>query len=503
MSMWTRHNKNTSVFLGLCAGMTLCALLLPVPLFAQSLISGDGVPPKIANILITSPTATSAAVSWETDEYADSEVNYGLDKNYGIVRDPNPNKKKHYLILPDLEPFTVYHLRVGSADDGGNQALSGDYTVTTKGIMNAKDIEKIPVEDRVNVEKAIASIKLLKSIDGVKAVAEVVGQEAKRLIEAPVIIGTPRVVEVGSDFVKIFWATDQNAGSKVQYARETEYQPDSEEPYTTSAGDAGERTKEHNITVVGLTPGTLYHFRVESEGELGLRGQSRDGTFITKAALPTISGFRVVKVEEDSATLAWRTNFPAAGVVEYMNVTTKEKKSAGSPVFSSTQVVKIAGLRLGNRYQAIVKAENALGDKVSSSPIYFTTIKDTAPPLISKVSNESTLYPSADAKVQTIVSWTTDEPAFCQFFFREGLNPGIPPTGGGEEKEDRTDHVQVVVEFLPSTVYQFWVECRDHANNKTKSENFVLFTPNKEKSIIDIILENFQGTFGWVKNIGK
>jgi hypothetical protein len=117
------------------------------------------------------------------------------------------------------------------------------------------------------------------------------------------------------------------------------------------------------------------------------------------------------------------------------------------------------------------------------------------------VSNESTLYPSADAKVQTIVSWTTDEQSYCQFYYREGMVGDANTLG--EEKEPRTDHVQVVVEFLPSTVYQFWVECRDESRNKTKSENFVLFTPNKEKSIIDIILENFQGTFGWVKNIGK
>ena len=33
------------------------------------------------------------------------------------------------------------------------------------------------------------------------------------------------------------------------------------------------------------------------------------------------------------------------------------------------------------------------------------------------------------------------------------------------------------------------------------SEDFVLFTPEKEKSIIDIILENFEGAFGWIKNI--
>jgi hypothetical protein len=31
----------------------------------------------------------------------------------------------------------------------------------------------------------------------------------------------------------------------------------------------------------------------------------------------------------------------------------------------------------------------------------------------------------------------------------------------------------------------------------------VLITPDKQKSIVDVILQNFQGTFGWVNNIGK
>ena len=46
------------------------------------------------------------------------------------------------------------------------------------------------------------------------------------------------------------------------------------------------------------------------------------------------------------------------------------------------------------------------------------------------------------------------------------------------------------------------MKCTDEAGNETQSEDFVLITPVKEKSIIDIILENFEGTFGWVKNIG-
>ena len=41
----------------------------------------------------------------------------------------------------------------------------------------------------------------------------------------------------------------------------------------------------------------------------------------------------------------------------------------------------------------------------------------------------------------------------------------------------------------------------DEAGNEVQSENFVLFTPIQEKNIIDLIIENFESTFGWVKNI--
>jgi superfamily II DNA/RNA helicase len=67
--------------------------------------------------------------------------------------------------------------------------------------------------------------------------------------------------------------------------------------------------------------------------------------------------------------------------------------------------------------------------------------------------------------------------------------------------EYNTNHVEVITDFAPATVYQFWLNCLDDAGNAIQSENFVLFTPIQEKNIIDLILENFESTFGWVKNI--
>ena len=486
------------VTLTLIGGTLGYVLFGPQSLFAQS-----GTPPKITNVQIVSANATSALITWETDIDADSEINYGLNKEYGIAREPNPNKKKHSVIIDNLEPSTLYHFRVGSSNVAGDQGLSGDYLLATHGTKLVKNEDNLTLEERTRVEKAIEQIDQLKTPDALKIVVQEIQQVAQKIIGPPTISGTPHIDDVGSDFAVISWASDQESSSQVSYATDKEYDANSSDPYKITQGSTDERVKAHQVRVEGLIPGTLYHFSVSSKSDYGLTGASRDSTFTTKALLPQVIGFRLLKVEADAATLTWRTSIPAAGSVEYTDIKTKEKKTAGSPVLAANHTVKIAGLRLGSRYTVVVIAENAVGDKSKSNTLTFTTIKDVAPPLISKVNNESTLYPTEDAKVQTIVSWTTDEKAYCQLYYREGLSQSIPPSGLGEEKEPRTSHVQVVVEFLPSTVYQFWVECRDPSGNKAKSDSFVLFTPDKEKSIIDLILANFEGAFGWVKNVGK
>jgi hypothetical protein len=165
----------------------------------------------------------------------------------------------------------------------------------------------------------------------------------------------------------------------------------------------------------------------------------------------------------------------------------------------------VTGLEFGTRYQATVFATNEAGDETAGKPFVFITVRDVIPPQISKVTNESTLYPSEDTKVQTIITWQTDEPANCTVSYTQGLVHDENNQGDSlpTETNPLTDHTQVIVGFAPATVYKFWVICADPSGNESKSDDFVLITPIKEKNIIDIILENFQGTFGWVNKIGK
>jgi hypothetical protein len=149
-----------------------------------------------------------------------------------------------------------------------------------------------------------------------------------------------------------------------------------------------------------------------------------------------------------------------------------------------------------------VTAENSSGDRIKSQPIQFITVRDIAPPIITNVTNESTLFPGSESRIQTIIEWDTDELASCLMTYQEGVAGGTDAfTIEKEILEYKTGHVEVVVDFAPATVYQFSITCTDAAGNEVQSENFVLFTPIQEKNIIDLIIENFESTFGWVKNV--
>lgn len=471
--------------------------LLPNVLLAE----GDDVAPVISGIKVASTTETAATITWTTDEVSHALVNYGPDQGYGILRDATP-KKSHSMDIIGLDPSTTYIFSITASDPDGNQSVAGGLYLVTKG-PKAPGLNKVKdAKQHAISEKIWNLLEKLTDEEAIKLLLAKVKDVAKNELSPPTIIGTPVIKELSTDYIVVTWATDRESSTMATFSAEKDYAEDAF-PYTFTQGDPGSRETAHEIKVIGLSPHTTYHLRVFSEDDAGLSGKSEDTVFTTKSVLPAVRNFQVVKVEDTSATLSWNTSVPAAGVAEYTNTVTKETKSKGSPEFLSSHTVRLEGLTFGTRYTAVVKAENESGDKVTSDPISFVTVKDESPPLISKVTNESTLYPTADAKVQTIVNWDTDEPSFCQFFYRQSLAETGDAISLLPEENPTTAHVQVVIDFLPSTVYKFWVECKDRTGNKARSEDFVLFTPDKEKSILDIIIENFQGTFGWVKNIGK
>lgn len=478
------------------------SLLLPIIfVFAQS---SDIKPPEITNVQVVDVGEDSLTITWETNESADSIVNYGLKEDYGIVRVPEAIRQKHSIKLDDLEPGRVYHFRVVSSDKEGNQGISADYKVQlgvppedSDGQGEAPKTPQTPTE--VTVEEVKKEIQEITDPEQLQEILNEVVKAIKGITEDLTIVGPPTVTpETTSALIE--WTTDRAASSEVLFAPSSGFTTDN---YTFSQANPNEQTSSHSIRIIGLEPFTEYHFKVRSTDEFGITGESLDYTFRTKASLPEIRNLRIVKVEEDAATLAWDTTVPAKALIEYQDLTTGTQNSKGRPTLLTSHQMRLDGLTLGARYVAFVIAENSGGDRVKSQPITFITVRDTAPPLITNVTNESTLFPGGESRIQTIVQWSTDEPAYCTMTYREGVAGGAEPTTIEAERISYAErHVEVIVDFAPATVYQFWLNCADQVGNARQSENFVLFTPIQEKNIIDLILENFESTFGWVKNIG-
>ncbi len=448
---------------------------------------------EISNVVITDVSDSAATIQWKTDILTDATINYGTDPRFGIIRDPLFNKKDHSLTIDSLDPSTTYHFRVMSSDPEGNKSATAGFIFTTKA-----------TPDKSRVEKIKKDIDKIKDPEEIKELKEVIEAAASDIINPPSIVGPPKVV-VDSTTAEVTWTTDRESSSMVYFATEGEYAPGNTNPYTFAQGEPKTLTTKHLVELRGLEPSTSYHFMVSSEDDTGLTGESADDTFRTKSQLPDISNVRVSRVQETSALISWSTpGVLAKGLVEYTNTRTKIKKLAGNPVFATTQNVQLNDLEFGSRYSAVIRATNEGGDEVTSDPVTFVTVRDVVAPAIAKVNNESTLFPGEEVKIQTIISWETDEPALCQVFYSQGLARAAGDLGDSLpiELNPLTAHTQVIVGFASATVYQFWVICQDESGNETRSEDFVLITPVKEKSIIDIILENFEGTFGWLKNVG-
>jgi Fibronectin type III domain. len=115
------------------------ALSFGFGVYSVSAQSNDTEAPEITNVQISSTTDSSVTITWETDEEADTAVNFSLQPNYGLVRIPTPEREQHSITLENLLPGSLYYFRVISSDENGNQGISADYRFETSGERQTGD----------------------------------------------------------------------------------------------------------------------------------------------------------------------------------------------------------------------------------------------------------------------------------------------------------------------------------------------------------------------------
>jgi len=200
------------------------------------------IPDTTAPAITSGPTSSagdcSADITWTTDESATSFVDYGLTISYGSTATTAGLASGHLVSLTGLTPSTTYHYRVYSADSKGNgPTYSSDNTFTTT--ANA----------------------------------------------SPVIASGPTVASITGTAATISWTTNELSTSEVVYGLTSSYGD-----YASTAG----YSKDHSVTLTGLTPLTTYHFSVRSTDACSNGpASSTDATFETLSPALDISGWTI------------------------------------------------------------------------------------------------------------------------------------------------------------------------------------------------------------------
>ncbi len=161
--------------------------------------------------------------------------------------------------------------------------------------------------------------------------------------------------------VTITWTTDQASTTQIDYGTTS--------GYGSSTTLNSSLVTSHSQTITGLSPLTLYHFRVRSTNSNGTRN-SGDYTFTTNGP-PAISSIQAINIGATSATITWTTNADSDSAVNY-GLTTGYGGVASNASMVKNHSVALSGLAANKEYHFKCSSSNAYGN-ASSTDYTFTT----------------------------------------------------------------------------------------------------------------------------------
>jgi hypothetical protein len=127
----------------------------------------------------------------------------------------------------------------------------------------------------------------------------------------PPTISSISVSSIDTSSATITWSTNENSNSVVEYGTTESY---------GSQVDSSDLVTSHSMALSGLSPSTLYYYRVSSTDSSSNTAISNQFSFTTSnppdISAPVISGLSV-DPEENSATIYWTTDEPASSLVDY------------------------------------------------------------------------------------------------------------------------------------------------------------------------------------------
>lgn len=301
------------------------------------------------------------------------------------------------------------------------------------------------------------------------------------------IANGPEVIALTPYTATIKWLTNESSTSTVLYGT-------SSGAYNLESSKAFDNTAIHTVDLTNLSPQTKYYYKAMFRNEAGNVGESEEKAFTTPLPVPQITDITLKDITETSAVVSFNTDFFTTSVIEYINLTTLEKRTVGESGYFKIHSMLLENLTSNQAYSATILARDNEGHESFSSSVSFQTLKDTIPPKIENVKFETSQIAGKE-KARIISSWYTSEISNSQVKFREG-------SSDQEEYKTTTlgvdmvaNHVETISNLKPQTTYRVVLLSTDLAGNVGQSEEFIILTPKQKRTFFQIILDNIAELF--------
>jgi hypothetical protein len=482
----------------------------------------DKAAPIIARIQINHLTATSALISWITNEASDGLLKYGLGGSLTESVGDDDLTISHEFRIKNLEPKSDYRYLVSSADSFGNLAKSTSLSFTTpdytpaEAELIASTTQAETREDKESLLKSVAekAIEVFSSLSSQVSLGSFQStifsqydalDKLAQIIPAPVLGGEP-ATEITPTTVTISWKTDKPANSMVAYAPEGLYAPSKgSRGYLQLVGEPNRSATDHTVRIVGLKPDSLYHYQLRSKAKIGIEATSRDFVFRTKPEALEIISINTETLASDQAKFNWLTSQETDTELTYTpyrsgKLSPDEIKIFKEKTLTTTHEAVIKDLEAGVIYEFVIGATGKKGVRINKTISFFSTTKDDLPPEINDIQTESALSQGKDAKVQTIITWTTSEPTISKIKYANGVFDDSDQLN--EETAMETSysrkHTLVITKFAIGEVYTFRILAQDSGGNQTISSPHIVLAPKQKEGVFELIINTFESTFGWL-----
>ena len=327
----------------------------------------------------------------------------------------------------------------------------------------------------------------------------------------PLNSGSPGVT-VGSTTAVITWSTGRLAFGATEYGKTTNYESSVAETLATA---------NHSIKLTGLTPGTVYHYRVQALDESALMGYDRENAYssdytFTTSATPTISNVTTSDLTLSSVVVNWSAVSLESASIEYGASTAYGSSVAVGVGSTGTYSTKIASLKDASEYHFRIRAVDIDGTDITSDDYTFTTL--TFPKVTAVVFKTD----QAQNGTAVTLAWSTNVPTTSEVEYQavevdptfkaksdknydnptvlQALTPAqlselpvIPKSllTHADKVDYEARHLIKVTNLTDGSLYVFTIRGRDRYGNELISEpiRYVTGADTKPPSVSNVVIE--------------